>query len=523
MGTNKGFTGQYADATGLDYYNARYYDPVAGVFLSADTVQGNAKGMNPYGYVGGNPETLSDPTGMHVVCGDTCGGGGGSSGSGSGGGGGSSGGGGTTLYGPGPPPSVLDRPTDATGSDVTSTEPPSGILGPEGWIIDLAALCPVCIPAAIIGAVLLFLIAPNQLANSDLTVPYTVSTPIDPGASFTNQAVLAKYGLHLIPRDVTTSSGSTTSTSTSGSGQQPPGGRTVAAAGGFCSFTPDTQVSTNQGEQPIGKLHPGDKVWAYNPKTHKMELQPILHVWTHQDHDLVDLTLTTTTKGQNGRPATHKSEVLHTTSEHPFFTIEQGFVPAGKLHPGMHVLQADGRVGVVTGWKLVVGTKLMYNLEVAQDHTFTVGVGQWVVHNKCGPQDYRDLRNNLAAAGRPVQSGQNPHHIIPCEFRNHGLIDATSGRTGGAFDINAAYNGRPLWNYDNRYAAANAGEPYHAGHYAYNQMARGMLNDELTRLQTSGILSPDTAFDSLMSIIDSLNTYIDLVGAFANILGPCAL
>jgi len=38
--TTKGFTGQYADAvTGLDYYNARYYDPVAGVFLSADTVQ----------------------------------------------------------------------------------------------------------------------------------------------------------------------------------------------------------------------------------------------------------------------------------------------------------------------------------------------------------------------------------------------------------------------------------------------------------------------------------------------------
>lgn len=41
MGTAKGFTGQYADAlTGLDYYNARYYDPVAGVFVSADTVQG---------------------------------------------------------------------------------------------------------------------------------------------------------------------------------------------------------------------------------------------------------------------------------------------------------------------------------------------------------------------------------------------------------------------------------------------------------------------------------------------------
>lgn len=63
--TSKGFTGQYNDGlTGLDYFNARYYDPVAGVFLSADPIEGNAGGMNPYGYVGGNPETSSDPTGQ---------------------------------------------------------------------------------------------------------------------------------------------------------------------------------------------------------------------------------------------------------------------------------------------------------------------------------------------------------------------------------------------------------------------------------------------------------------------------
>ncbi len=75
MGTNKGFTGHYADATGLDYYNARYYDPVIGRFLSADTEQGNGAGMDPYEYVGGNPETLTDPTGHRYI--QTGGGGGG--------------------------------------------------------------------------------------------------------------------------------------------------------------------------------------------------------------------------------------------------------------------------------------------------------------------------------------------------------------------------------------------------------------------------------------------------------------
>src|SRR5579871_365104 len=68
LNTAKGFTGQYYDAlTGLDYYNARYYDPAVGVFLSADQAQGNPQGMNPYGYVSGNPETWSDPRGTYAI------------------------------------------------------------------------------------------------------------------------------------------------------------------------------------------------------------------------------------------------------------------------------------------------------------------------------------------------------------------------------------------------------------------------------------------------------------------------
>ena len=66
MGTNKGFTGQYNDPMGLDYDNARYYDPAVGRFVSADIVQGNVQGMDPYPDVGSNPETHNDPTGQSV-------------------------------------------------------------------------------------------------------------------------------------------------------------------------------------------------------------------------------------------------------------------------------------------------------------------------------------------------------------------------------------------------------------------------------------------------------------------------
>ncbi|HEX8967830.1 MAG TPA: RHS repeat-associated core domain-containing protein, partial [Chloroflexota bacterium] len=58
----RGYTGQRADAaTGLDDYGARYYDPLAGQFISADTTL--AGGLNRYAYVAGNPTTYIDPTG----------------------------------------------------------------------------------------------------------------------------------------------------------------------------------------------------------------------------------------------------------------------------------------------------------------------------------------------------------------------------------------------------------------------------------------------------------------------------
>jgi hypothetical protein len=64
-------------------------------------------------------------------------------------------------------------------------------------------------------------------------------------------------------------------------------------------------------------------------------------------------------------------------------TEEAGFVPAGQLRIGMHVRQADGSVGMVIMVQEEAGSSTMYNLEVAQDHTFTVGAGQWIVHNWC--------------------------------------------------------------------------------------------------------------------------------------------
>lgn len=64
--TDKMFTGQRLDGTGLYYYGARYYDPTIGRFISPDTFMlspSNPQGLNRYSYVFNNPLRYNDPTG----------------------------------------------------------------------------------------------------------------------------------------------------------------------------------------------------------------------------------------------------------------------------------------------------------------------------------------------------------------------------------------------------------------------------------------------------------------------------
>jgi len=175
----------------------------------------------------------------------------------------------------------------------------------------------------------------------------------------------------------------------------------LSDTGGSCglSFTSTTPVATDHGKQAIGTLEVGEKVWAYNPQTHHMELEPIQHLWLNHDSDLVDLTLATTAKGSHGKTIQH-DEVIHTNERHPFLTKEKGFVPVSQLVAGMHIRRADGSYGVVARLMVLAGAKWMYNLEVAQDHTYVVGVGQWVVHN-CNLQQIanaqaKDLWNGIS-------------------------------------------------------------------------------------------------------------------------------
>ncbi len=66
----RNYTGQKIDQTGLLYYNARYYDPQIGQFLSPDTIVPEPTNLliyNRYLYGFGNPVKFNDPSGHYSV------------------------------------------------------------------------------------------------------------------------------------------------------------------------------------------------------------------------------------------------------------------------------------------------------------------------------------------------------------------------------------------------------------------------------------------------------------------------
>jgi hypothetical protein len=164
---------------------------------------------------------------------------------------------------------------------------------------------------------------------------------------------------------------------------------TVGAA---CSFTPTTLVATPTGNVPIGELEVGDLVTARDEATGETSTRAVEAVLIHEDA----ITGTVVIDGQN----------VETTPEHPFFSLDRGFVPAAELRVGELVASEAGDPGRVDAVAWNGGPQRMWNLTVATDHTFFVGTGGWWVHNACKlPDELAEGAN--AQTGVSVYLGEN--------------------------------------------------------------------------------------------------------------------
>ncbi|HEV2236265.1 MAG TPA: RHS repeat-associated core domain-containing protein, partial [Ktedonobacterales bacterium] len=360
-----GFTGQRADgATGLDYYNARYYDPLAGQFAAADTDLGG--GLNRFAYVGDNPVTRTDPSGHHMVLG-----------------------GDTQATG------ITPAQDAALLYYLAMSGATASAYGGMPLALALYLHYPKLWAAMNIFSSTLDARDPLRATTGLQALKWRMSHPetaaqqdadmqTDPEA-YARLFAGAQWGLYAL-----------------GFGAEGTLGEGLGDLG-VCSFRADTPVATPTGEQAIGSLKAGDQVTAYDPATGKPSTQTVQHVWINHDNDLLDVTL-----HQDGQPAqtdapsktrqvatkAHGSqappsaETIHTTEKHPWLTVDRGWMKAVDLHIGEHVVELGGRTATITALRTRPGEADYYNLTVSVLHTYAVGSLQAVVHNTGCPSGF---------------------------------------------------------------------------------------------------------------------------------------
>ena len=138
-------------------------------------------------------------------------------------------------------------------------------------------------------------------------------------------------------------------------------------------FVAGTIVVTSCGGKPIETIEVGDKVLASDPETGETSYKEVLNTYTYVKDTLVYIEA-------NG-------ETIETTKEHPFWVEGQGWKKAKFLNAGDMLRDASGNSIEIDAVDITSLSRnqftIVYNLEIAEFHTYYVSESAILVHNKC--------------------------------------------------------------------------------------------------------------------------------------------
>jgi pretoxin HINT domain-containing protein len=164
-----------------------------------------------------------------------------------------------------------------------------------------------------------------------------------------------------------------------------------------CSETPNSFVTgtpvlmADGSSRPIEQITPGDRVLATDPSIGQTAAEPVLARIIGRGSRQLD-AITIVHNGRNG--------TLTATSNHPFWDPDQHtWIDAGALRVGGHLNSHNGDAVLVTAVHPFTQTATVYNLTIADLHTYhvkTAGTAV-LVHNPTGDDGCGDKAANHVA------------------------------------------------------------------------------------------------------------------------------
>ena len=190
------------------------------------------------------------------------------------------------------------------------------------------------------------------------------------------------------------------------------------------SFTSDTLVETENGLRPINEIKIGDKVWAYDEETSEKSLQEVTHLIIGEGlKNLVDITF------ENG-------ELLTSTDEHPFY-VDGRWVNAGDLEISDILMGLNSSSNSLSQIKFYDREQKVYNLTVANDHTYFVGKSRILTHN----QNLCNLTGSSSVISNGLDAAETAFANKIVQFRGGTFVGVFKRNAPG---IDGFLNGKPI-------------------------------------------------------------------------------
>ena len=156
-----------------------------------------------------------------------------------------------------------------------------------------------------------------------------------------------------------------------GAGGAAAGGVLTKVSGSAC-FVAGTEVLLADGtSKAIEDVVIGDLVLAADPETGETYAKPVVDTYVHEDVETWEVETS--------------SGTVTSTAEHPFWVDGRGWTPVRELQPGDKLLDAEGVRVELVSVRSTGGTAAVHNLNVEHLHNYHVRAGEScvLVHNMC--------------------------------------------------------------------------------------------------------------------------------------------